>query len=251
MRCLFTICGRAGSKGIKNKNIREFIGFPLPLYSLAVIELFLKENIELEADRALNTDSEELVRIMTEHNKDLYVVSRKESLAGDRVAKKDVIIDTLIEMESITGKEYDVAVDLDITSPLRTVQDLKNLIEKLQQSECDVVFSAVPSRRNPYFNMVKRAEKGYEKACMSTYTTRQEAPEMFDMNASLYAYRAEHLKAGKGVLEGYNEMIEMYDTGVLDLDHENDFGLMQIVADYLYHNKPEFMEVYQYMESKW
>lgn len=26
MKILFTICGRAGSKGIKNKNIREFVG---------------------------------------------------------------------------------------------------------------------------------------------------------------------------------------------------------------------------------
>ena len=29
MRLLFTICGRAGSKGIKNKNLRDFVGKPL------------------------------------------------------------------------------------------------------------------------------------------------------------------------------------------------------------------------------
>ena len=35
----------------------------------------------------------------------------------------------------------------------------------------------------------------------------------------------------------------MYDTAVLDLDHENDFELMQVIADYLYRTKPEFAEI--------
>ena len=40
------------------------------------------------------------------------------------------------------------------------------------------------------------------------------------MNASIYAYRPEYLRAGKGVLDGYCEAVEMDDTGILDLDHE-------------------------------
>ena len=44
--------------------------------------------------------------------------------------------------------------------------------------------------------------------------------------------------------EGYFEAIIMYDTAVLDLDHENDFELMELIADYLYKKKPEFGEVY-------
>ena len=44
MRILFTICGRAGSKGIKNKNIRDFLDVPLPMYTLAAIDLYLERN---------------------------------------------------------------------------------------------------------------------------------------------------------------------------------------------------------------
>ena len=44
MKILFTICGRAGSKGIKNKNIREFVGKPLPYYTISAIDLFFKRN---------------------------------------------------------------------------------------------------------------------------------------------------------------------------------------------------------------
>ena len=70
---------------------------------------------------------------------------------------------------------------------------------------------------------------------------------MYDMNASLYAYSPEHLKSGGDFNEGYFEAIVMYDTAVLDLDHENDFELMEIIAKYLYDKKPEFAEVYDHI----
>ena len=34
-RLLITICGRAGSKGFKNKNLKVFCGKPLVYYSLS------------------------------------------------------------------------------------------------------------------------------------------------------------------------------------------------------------------------
>ena len=62
MNILFTICGRAGSKGIKNKNIRMFVGKPLPYYTVSAIDLFLKRTkIEADYDIVVNTDSTELI----------------------------------------------------------------------------------------------------------------------------------------------------------------------------------------------
>lgn len=78
----------------------------------------------------------------------------------------------------------------------------------------------------------------------SNFTARQQAPEIYDMNASLYAYSPEFLKSGKGVLDGYCECIEMYDTGVLDLDHENDFELMEVIAKYLFSKNVQLGKIY-------
>lgn len=57
-RLLITICGRAGSKGFKNKNLKTFLGQPLVYYSLSAAELFARRHPELTIDIALNTDSE-------------------------------------------------------------------------------------------------------------------------------------------------------------------------------------------------
>ena len=46
-RLLITICGRAGSKGFKNKNLKNFCGRPLVYYSLSAAELFIKKHPEL------------------------------------------------------------------------------------------------------------------------------------------------------------------------------------------------------------
>lgn len=244
MKILFTICGRAGSKGIKNKNIRNFLEKPLPYYTLSAIDLFKKECQCDEIDVVVNSDSLELLELMEKNPFfNVYTINRENILGGDNVPKIAVILDCMRKMQEKLAVKYDMVVDLDITSPLRVKKDLLHLIQTQKEKKADVTFSVTTSRRNPYFNMVKRTEKGVKRVLESNFVTRQEAPEMFDMNASMYAYNPQFLESGKGVLDGYCECIHMYDTGILDLDHENDFELMEVIAKYLFENKPEFAEV--------
>lgn len=235
MNILFTICGRSGSKGIKNKNCRDFLGKPLVYYTIDVISQYQKNHCEDHHTVALNTDSYTLKNIVDQQTMcEIEYVLRKEELAGDDVSKVAVIADTLNQLEEKKKCQYEMVVDLDITSPLRTVKDLEHLIEKKMNSNCDAVFSVTEARRNPYFNMVKKTEKGYERVITSNYTARQQAPEIYDMNASLYAYSPDFLKCGKGLFEGQCEIIIMKDTGVLDLDRESDFELMEAIGRYYF-----------------
>lgn len=245
MRILFTICGRAGSKGIKNKNLRNFCGKPLAYYTISIIALYLKRHPELQYDIAVNSDSEELLNLMSNNGIILIEqITRDKNLAGDEVGKIAVVNDCLQKMEQKYKRCYDMVVDLDITSPLRMIEDLERVIELQIEKGTDVVTTVATARRNPYFNQVKRTDHGVKRVIDSHYTARQQAPEIFDMNASIYAYRPDFLKSGKGVLDGYCEIVEMYDTGILDLDHENDFELMEIIAKYLFDKNDKFAEVY-------
>ena len=245
-KILFTICGRAGSKGIKNKNIRLFVGKALPLYTVSAVDLFLKrEGNDYQSDIVVNTDSPELIDIMKQNGlRKIDVIERMPELGGDSVGKIAVIQDCLTRMEAYKNLKYDMVIDLDITSPLRTVDDIKRLISKHCESDADVTTTVATARRNPYFNQVMKTDHGYKKVITTNYTARQQAPEIFDMNASIYAYNPKYLLTGKGVLDGYCECIEMYDTGILDLDHENDFELMEVIAKYLFENNGAFREIY-------
>lgn len=245
MKLLFTICGRAGSKGIKNKNLRMFCGKHLAHLTVSAIDLYLKNNREIDADIVANSDSIELLDIICNNNMiNVERIVRDNSLAGDLVGKIAVINNCLVEMEDRHNCNYDIVIDLDLTSPLRTVSDIEKVVRLHTLSGADVTTTVASARRNPYFNQVKKTEHGYKKVIESSYTARQQAPEIFDMNASIYAYKPDFLSSGKGVLDGYCEVVEMYDTGVLDLDHENDFELMEVIAQYLFKTKQGFKEVY-------
>ena len=251
MRLLFTVCGRAGSKGIKNKNIRDFLEIPLPYYTLSVIDMYRDKYPETELEIVLNTDSQELIDLVQKSPfQKVEVINRDSSLAGDKVGKVAVVLDCLEKMEKRKQKSYDMVIDLDLTSPLRTLADLEHLIATMCRETCDVVTSVTQARRNPYFNQLKKTDLGSKKVIESDFTARQQAPQIYDMNASLYAYSPEFLRSGKGVLEGNVQVIEMYDTAVLDLDHENDFELMEVIAKYLFGEKPEFLAVREHVVEK-
>jgi len=246
MNILFTICGRAGSKGIKNKNIKYFLGYPLPFYTVSAIDLYLKQNPNVQCDIVLNTDSKELIKLFKEHiNIKMDIIERSPDLALDHTPKMAVVLNSLQLMKEKKQKNYDMVVDLDITSPLRTVNDIQNLINKKMSSDADCVFSITDSRRNPYFNMVKKTDNGYKRVIESSYNARQEAPEVFDMNASLYAFSTEFLESKKGLFEGKCDAIKMMDTAILDLDHDSDFELMQVIAEYLFNKNRDMNKIYE------
>ena len=92
--------------------------------------------------------------------------------------------------------------------------------------------------------MVKKTENGYERVISSNFNTRQEAPEIFDMNASIYVYSRDFLHKNIGLFDGKCDAYKMFDTGVLDLDHEGDMVLMEVIAKYLFENNEEFKEIY-------
>ena len=255
MNILFTLCGRAGSKGVKGKNARDFLTVPLVWYSMAGIALYKEQYGQNNCiDVVLNTDSEDLIQLVKPiKDIDVVILRREESLGGDKVPKVAVILDCLTRSEAFFKKQYDMVVDLDITSPLRTVRDIKNAIDKKKiRSEVDVVYSVTPSRRNPYFNMVKEENGLFCKAIPSNFTTRQEAPQFYDMNASIYAYSPFALK-NKEQATFFNsncDGVVMADTGVLDIDSEEDYELMQVIAKYLFSKNEAFVEVFDRV-NKW
>ena len=148
-------------------------------------------------------------------------------------------------MEKKQNKKYNYIIDLDITSPLRKVRDIENVFNKEQETQSDVVFSVVSSRRNPYFNMVEKVKNGrivFSKP--SSYVRRQDAPDVYDMNASIYCYKRSTLAdCSKNPFKENIDIVIMKDTYVLDIDHEEDFNIMECLVKNYY--KDEFKEIFE------
>ena len=246
-KLLITVCGRAGSKGFKNKNLKTFCKKPLVHYTLAAASLFAQSRPDVQVDICLNTDSQELAQLVTGTYPEVEFLPRSAQLAGDTVPKMAVFQDCLRRMEERRNCQYDYVMDLDITSPLRTAQDVANAFAlKEQRPDLDLVFSVTESRRNPCFNMVRdcgdHVEKGMDGA---VYTARQQSPVFYDLNASIYVFERQFLQQNTtGILwEGRIGASKMMDTGILDIDSEEDFLLMEVIARHLFEVRPEFAQV--------
>lgn len=250
MNILFTICGRAGSKGFKNKNLKKMRGIPLVYYTLAAIKCYMDQHPENNVTVALNTDSEPLLDIIKKQNIIcVRYVRRKPELAGDVVPKVEVIKDTFLTCNDI---HPDAVIDLDITSPMRRAEDIENIIIEYNKGIYDLVFSVVEARRSPYFNMVENKQDGYyRKICASKFTARQQTPKSYEMNASIYAYSPDFLRneITKTIIDYDCGISVMPDYLVLDIDSEEDFQMMQYLHEYYCNQDNELMHVYEKAEG--
>ena len=126
-RVLALIPARGGSKGIKDKNIRPVAGKPLIAYSIEA-----GKNCEYVDDVVITTDSERIKAVAEEHGAWVPFL-RPDELASDTATTLDAVlhaVNTLKEM----GKEYDILVILQPTSPLRDSADLSGALEKYMAS---------------------------------------------------------------------------------------------------------------------
>lgn len=229
MDILITICARGGSKGIPGKNIRMLNGKPLIEYSIAVANAFALRN---QGEVSISTDSEEILSVA----KSLGLTSeyiRPDFLATDSAGKVDAIRDLVDYEEKRLGHKFSFILDLDVTSPLRTLKDLEDAYAIMQADENALtLFSVNDAARNPYFNMVERQENGYfqlSKKLESTTLTRQSAPKVYDLNASFYFYNRKFFdQNSKGVITD-SSLIYKMDHICFDLDHPIDFEFMNFL----------------------
>lgn len=228
MRILCTICARGGSKGVPNKNLRPLLGKPLVGHSVerARASGFF-DSI------AVSSDSDEILAAARDAGAD-QLVRRPSEMATDTAAKLPVIRHCARTVEDETGKVFDLFVDLDVTSPLRSIEDIAGAVALLQQSGAENVITAMPARRSPYFNLVELNADGIavlSKPPSTTVTSRQASPPCFDMNASIYVWRRDALLNGPDtIFLPTTRLFVMPEERSIDIDSELDFAFVEFLT---------------------
>jgi len=182
----------------------------------------------------VSSDSQAILQVAKEYGADI-VIERPAELATDTAAKLPVIQHCVSEVEKITGLSFKVVTDIDATSPLRTVADLKNSIRLLEAHEhATNLITGAPSRRSPYFNLVEKNPKGYvqlSKELPSAIVRRQDAPKSFDMNASIYVWKRDTFFNEKSLFTSTTILYEMPEERSIDIDSELDFEFVSFLAE--------------------
>lgn len=220
MSTISTICARGGSVGVPRKNVRDLHG--KPLIGWTIEKALATPSIDAVY---VSTDDDEIARVAESFGAIVPYI-RPAELATSAAAKIPVIQHLVEKVESL-GVQVDRIVDLDPTSPLRTIEDIENAIALLDD-DTDAVITAYPSDKNPYFNMVERKDGDFVGLVVpSGAVSRQSAPKVYAMNASIYVWHRATLT--KGLWGGRTKLYEMPHERSVDIDAEIDFKLVELL----------------------
>ena len=227
MNILCTICARKGSKGIKNKNLLKLNGKSLMFHTIDQAKKVRKiSNIVVSSDFKLSSAC-----LKKRGIKQFFL--RNKSLSNDSAGKVSVIRDALIKSEKHYNKLFDVIIDLDVTSPLRSISDITNALKKFKNKKSNNLITVCRARKNPYFNMVEIA-KSYPKLVKknnSNYLRRQDAPKVYEMNASIYIWKRSYLLKSDNLFHKKTSVYEMPYSRSIDIDENIDYKLVKYLIN--------------------
>lgn len=230
MKGLIAICARGGSKGVPKKNIKKVNGIPLIVYTIIIAKKFAQQN---NCTIVLSTDSQEIKDVAKKHGL-LSNYIRPVYLSTDEISKIYAIKDILIYSEKENSIGYDYVLDLDVSSPLRTLEDLTNAFQLFtKNTDCLNLFSVSNAHKNPYFNMVEENNRRYFDLCkkLNTISSRQTAPKVYELNASFYFYKRSFFNLD--TLKVINNKSLIYEQPHIsfDIDEQIDFDFFKFLIE--------------------
>lgn len=224
---LATICCRGGSKGVPGKNIKPLNGKPLIAYTIesAKQSRYINELI-------ISTDDSAIADIARSYGANVPFM-RPANLASDTASKWPVFIHAVETYEQLTGNTVDYLVDLDVTVPLKTYQDIDGAIQMaLQNPDTDVVITGYEPERNPYFNMMEIGEDGFAsivKKGSKPIVRRQDAPKVYSLTPAAYVIKKSALYAYEHWSNAKCKIYEMPRERAVDIDTEIDFKIVEFL----------------------
>ncbi|WP_448585437.1 acylneuraminate cytidylyltransferase family protein [Thermaurantiacus sp.] len=226
MTRLATVCARGGSKGVPGKNLAIVGGLPLVAHSVRhAVESGLFEAIAISSDDA-DIRAAGLAAGAT------IAVERPADLASDTAGKVPAICHAVLVAEERLERSFATVVDLDATSPLRTVDDVRAAVLLMEKTGAPSVITGCPARRSPYFNQVELRSDGtvaIVKPMDRPVLRRQDSPAVFDMNASIYVWQRDALMHHQAAILPGTRLFVMPEERSHDVDTALDLEIVRLI----------------------
>lgn len=184
-KILAIVPARAGSKGIKNKNLMKINGF----YLIEYLSRIIKKTGIIDLS-ILSSDSNKIIKI-AEQNEIISLFKRPKNISGDKIGDHVVLKHALIRAEEIKKTKFDIILMIQLTSPLRKSEYLISAIKKIVDKKFDSIWSV--SRVDKKFHPLKQLNIIGDKLKYHTpegfkIIRRQQLKDTFYRNGAIYAF---------------------------------------------------------------
>lgn len=223
MNNLAIIPARSGSKGLVNKNIKEFAGKPLLVYS---IEAAIKSGKFSHV--MVSTDSEEYATIAREYGAEVPFL-RSEKTASDSASSWDVVTEVLQNYKEM-GIVFDTFTLLQPTSPLRKSEDIISAYQMLEEKEAISIVSVCEMEHSPLwcntladdFSMDGFLAKEQNKQ-------RQKLPTFYRINGAIYTVKCDEFMKDTNIFRKGCFAYVMSAENSIDIDTNLDFKIAEAI----------------------
>lgn len=223
MRNIAIIPARSGSKGVKDKNIRDLAGKPLMSYT---IEAALQSD---QFDEVMvSTDSERYAEIAREYGANVPFL-RSEQTATDTASSWDMVEEVLSKYEAL-GKSFDTFCLLQPTSPLRNAVDIAAAYELYRNKASFAVVSVCEAEHSPLWcGHLPENQEFTEFIDAESMKQRQAGGKFYRLNGAIYIVNTRKFREERFLYQVGSFAYIMTQEKSVDIDNEIDFKLAEIL----------------------
>ena len=226
MRNVAIIPARSGSKGVKDKNVRQMAGKPLMAYT---IEAALKS---AQFDEVMvSTDSEKYADIAKSCGASVPFL-RSERTATDTASSWDMVEEVLTKYEEL-GKSFDTFCLLQPTSPLRTAEDISAAYELYREKAEFAVVSVCEAEHSPVWCGHLPENNEFEDFIdAKSVNQRQAGGKFYRINGAIYIVDIMRFRVDKFLYKSGSFAYIMSQDRSVDIDTEIDFKMAEVILKY-------------------
>ena len=218
MRILGIITARSGSKGLKDKNIKDLCGLPLCAYSINAA----KES-GVFSEIHFSTDSQKYADIALRYGASVPFL-RDEILATDTASSWDVVKAVIINYKKI-GQEFDAVMLLQPTVPFRSADDIRNAVELMEKKEANAIVSVTKPEHAPILNapLPEDGNMAIYHERFSQLIARQKLAPQYAINGAIYLAQIPYLMGSADIYQEKCYAYYMPRERSFDIDTQLDF----------------------------
>lgn len=178
---LALIPARAGSKGIKNKNLAPLAGYPLIHYTIEAAK-----HATCIDKIIVSSDGDSILDYATSQN--IEILRRPQELATDSAQSHEVLLHAMSHYP-----DYKHIILLQPTSPLRTSKDIENAYSIFCEKKANALLSvsAVDSKILKSFIATENGELQGIANNDYPFMPRQHLPQTYQSNGAIYIVKRE------------------------------------------------------------
>lgn len=223
---LAIIPARGGSKRLPGKNIKKLCGKPLIAWSIEQARSC--EDI----DRiVVSTEGESIAKVAKKFRAEVPFI-RPLELATDTASTIDVISHAINWLEEHEDYRPGYILLLQATSPLRVVEDIRDVIQTLKEKDAQAVVSLCETDKHPWRSNTLPENENMKDFLRGEILNKpkEDLPIFYQLNGAIYLAETDYLRACNGFHGPGTFAYKMPKERSIDIDTEIDFR----IAEYLF-----------------